>query len=94
MQVRTIVRSLVQNWLSKLIQLFFILCFSSSHVPSRFVTSHPARVTPVRQSSKKAGFILERRKPLFKPVKLIWSINIGVNKQIKTGIFAVESLRY
>ena len=82
-------RGLIQNWIFNLIQLFFIFFFfSSSHVPLRFVTSHPARVTRVRQSSKKAGFILERKKPLFKPVKLIWSINIEVNKQIKTGIFA------
>ena len=60
-------------------------------MPLRFVTSHPARDTRVRQSSKKAGFILERKKPLFKPVKLICSINIEVNKQIKTGIFACYS---
>ena len=86
----SIVRGLIQNWIFKLIQLFFILFFFfySSHVPLRFVTSHPARDTPVRQSSTKAGFILEGKKPLFKPVKLIWSINIEVNKQIKTGIFA------
>ena len=37
---------------------------------------------------RQALFTLERKKPLFKPVKLIWSINIEVNKQIKTGIFA------
>ena len=88
----SIVRGLIQNWIFKLIQLFFILFFfSSSHVPLRFVTSHPASVTRVRQSSKKAGFILERKKPLFKPVKLIRSINIEVNKQIKTGIIACYS---
>ena len=88
-----IVEGLVQvNWIFNLIQLFFILFFfSSSHVPLRFVTSHPARDTRVRQSSKKACFILERKKPLFKPVKLIWSINMEVNKQIKTGIFACYS---
>ena len=34
---------------------------------------------------------LRQKKPLFKPVKLIWSINIEVNKQIKTGIFACYS---
>ena len=81
---------LVQNWIFKLIQLFFIFLFFSfsSHVPLRFVTSHPVRVTRIRQSTKKADFILERKKPLFKRVKLIWSINIEVNKQIKTGIFA------
>lgn len=84
----SIVTGLIQNWIFKLIQLFLICFFSSSHVPLRFVTSHPARVTRVRQSSKKADFILERKKPLFKPVKLMWSINIEVNKQIKTGIFA------
>ena len=88
----SIVSGLVQNWIFKLIQLFFIFIFSSSssssHVPLRFVTSHPVRVTRIRQSSKKANFILERKKPLFKRVKLIWSINIEVNKQIKTGIFA------
>ena len=86
----SIVRGLIQNWIFKLIQLFFILFFfSSSHVPLRFVTSHPASVTRVRQSSKKAGFILERKKPPFKPVKLIWSINIEMNKQIKTGLLRV-----
>ena len=51
--------------------IFYVVSFSSSHVPLRLVTSHPARDTRVRQSSKKAGFILERKKPLFKPVKLI-----------------------
>lgn len=51
--------------------IFNLFFFSSSHVPLRFVTSHPARVTRVRQSSKKADFILERKKPLFKPVKLM-----------------------
>ena len=60
-------------------------------MPLRFVTSHPARDTRVRQSSQKAGFILERKKPLFKPVKLICAINIEVNKQIKNGIFACYS---
>ena len=88
----SIVRGLIQNWIFNLIQLFFILFFfSSSHVPLRFVTSHQALDTRVRQSSKKAGFILERKKPLFKPVKLIWSVNIEVNKHIKTGIFACYS---
>ena len=64
---------LVQNWIFKLIQLFFIFIFFSfsSHVPLRFVTSHPVRVTRIRQSTKKADFILERKKPLFKRVKLI-----------------------
>ena len=78
--------SLYQNWIFKLIQLFISFLFFSCAL--RFVTSHPARVTRVRQSSRKAGFILERKKPLLKPVKLIWSINIAVNKQIKTGLFA------
>ena len=89
----SIVRGLIQNWIFKLIQLFFILFFFLLLMcPSvRFVTSHPARVTRVRQSSKKAGFILERKKPPFKPVKLIWSINKEVNKQIKTGIIACYS---
>ena len=39
-----------------------ICLFSSSHLPFCFVTSHTARVTRVRQSSKKAGFILDRKK--------------------------------
>ena len=83
----SIVRGLIQYWIFKLIQFFLYFLFFSCAL--RFVTSHPARVTRVRQSSKKAGFILERKKPLlFKPVKLIWSINIEMNKQIKTGIFA------
>ena len=71
--------------------VFYLFFFSSSHLPSRFVTRHPALDTRVRQSSKKAGFILERKKPLFKPVKLICAINIEVNKQIKNGIFVCYS---
>ena len=71
---------------------FFYFFFLLLMCPSvRFVTSHPARVTRVRQLSKKAGFILERKKPPFKPVKLIWSINKEMNKQIKTGIIACYS---
>ena len=90
----SIVRELIQNWIFKLIQLFFILFFFfffscalalRHQSPGAWHSSSPV------PSSKKAGFILERKKPLFKPVKLIWSVNIEVNKQIKTGIFACFS---
>ena len=88
----SIVRGLIQNWIFKLIQLFIYFLFFSCALALRHQSPGACHSSsPVLEELKNAGFILERKKPLFKPVKLIWSVNIEVNKQIKTGIFACFS---